>query len=50
LEEVVEREEMSSTMVDALRDWGRARCLVRTGEGSVKVEEDERGVESAEAM
>ena len=47
-EVVLEREEMSSTMFDALRDWSRAGCLVRTGEAEVRVEEDERGVESPE--
>ena len=45
---VVEREEMSSTTFDALRDWGRGGCLVRTGEDEVRVEDDERGVESPE--
>jgi len=45
-EAVSEWEETSSTTVEALRGYGSVEFLVRTGEGGVRVEEGERGVEA----
>ena len=45
-EVVSEREETSSTTVEALRGYVSMEFLVRTGEGGVRVEEGEREVEA----
>jgi hypothetical protein len=50
VELVVERDEISSTRFEAVRELGSAGCFVGTGEVEARVEEGESGVERPEAM